>query len=156
MCLSIFGLFQKLGWAHSSLSPSLSETIWEWASQMSGKLNMVSGNKQQNKSRFLGHFPLKASFTSVFQRIVVITKEKQMPCKWMWHEALPLRSLVAPKGCKSCEMATSDWSSTYTDGASLSSIPVSTGSPPDSGNSSPNSPAFAQDVSIFFQSVLLM
>ncbi|KAJ7371526.1 hypothetical protein OS493_024866 [Desmophyllum pertusum] len=42
-------------------------------------------------------------------------------------------------------MATSDWSSTYTDGASISSIPVSTGSPPDSGNSSPNSPAFAQD-----------
>lgn len=53
-------------------------------------------------------------------------------------------------------MATSDWSSAYTDrtlvsgpaSASLSPIPVSTGSPPDSGNSSPNSPAFAQDVSI--------
>jgi len=46
----------------------------------------------------------------------------------------------------------SDWSSTYTEGgrsASISPIPVSTGSPPDSGNSSPNSPAFAQDVSIF-------
>ncbi|XP_020628838.1 coiled-coil domain-containing protein 171-like isoform X1 [Orbicella faveolata] len=47
-------------------------------------------------------------------------------------------------------MATSDWSSTYTEGgrsasASISPIPVSTGSPPDSGNSSPNSPAFAQD-----------
>ena len=52
-------------------------------------------------------------------------------------------------------MATSDWSSTYTEGgrsasASISPIPVSTGSPPDSGNSSPNSPAFAQDVSIFY------
>ena len=55
-------------------------------------------------------------------------------------------------------MATSDWSSTYTDrdsvgrpaSASLSPIPVSTGSPPDSGNSSPNSPTFAQDVSIFW------
>ena len=50
-------------------------------------------------------------------------------------------------------MATSDLSSTYTEGgrsasASISPIPVSTGSPPDSGNSSPNSPAFAQDVSI--------
>lgn len=54
-------------------------------------------------------------------------------------------------------MATSDWSSTYTDrgslgrpgSASISPIPVSTGSPPDSGNSSPNSPTCAQDVSVF-------
>ena len=68
-------------------------------------------------------------------------------------EASSLRFIVALEWCKSCEMATSDWSSTYTEGgrsasASISPIPVSTGSPPDSGNSSPNSPAFAQDVSI--------
>lgn len=75
----------------------------------------------------------------------------------MLHELLAINSLLVLKLSKSCEMATSDWSSTYRDRASLgrpgsasiSPIPVSTGSPPDSGNSSPNSPTFAQDVSVF-------
>lgn len=61
-------------------------------------------------------------------------------------------------------MATSDWSSTYTDGAvsanrSLSPIAVSTSSPQDSGNSSPHSPDFARDVSllkiIFYRKIFL-
>lgn len=127
---------------------------WEWVKK-SGKIWSAVINN--NTNRTFCAFSVEAFFISRFSAYCCKNKRQTNAIWWMWHEASPLNSLAATKWCKSCDMATSDWSSTYTDrgsasrpaSASLSPILVSTGSPPDSGNSSPNSPAFAQDVSHF-------